>query len=128
MTGIAYSPEQPLGVSHVVANSKRSKPLVLEFKSDLDSLVSDFEKEVKCLDDVNLLVCWEMGDAALSRFRIRSYLIPSESSGRRYFGSTHALYSERILKFEIICLKDLFEFFEKPDECIAANKIRYGGF
>jgi hypothetical protein len=119
---------QPLGVSAQIAKSRVSKPLVLEFKSDLDSLISDFEKEIKCLDDVNLLVCWSMGDAALARFRIRSYLLPNEGSGRRYFGATHALYAEKVLKFEIVCLEDLFAFFERRDECIAGNKLKYGHF
>jgi hypothetical protein len=126
---ITYSPDtQPLGVNQSASKSKLSKPLVLEFKSDLDSLISDVEKEIKCLDDIDLLVCWSMGDAALSRFRIRSYLLPNEGSGRRYFGATHALYSEKVLKFEILCLEDLFGFFERPDECIAANRLKYGNF
>jgi hypothetical protein len=125
---IVYSEDQPLGVNEASAKSRISKPLVLEFKSNLDSLISDFEKEIKCLDDIQLLVCWSMGDAALSRFRIKSFLISQEGSSRRYFGSTHAVYLEKILKFEIICLEELFAFFNSPEECIASNKLKYGNF
>ena len=96
--------DRPLGVGSNHIGSKLSQPLVLEFKYDLDGLVWDIEKEVKFDADINLVVCWEIGDAYKARYRISSLLVGEEGSTRQYYGSTHAFSYERQKRFEIIAL------------------------
>jgi hypothetical protein len=116
---------RPLGVGANHINAKLSKPLVLEFKYDFDGLVADFEKEIKFDTEVNLVVCWDIGESFQERYRIVSLLVGEEGSTRQYFGSTHALYYERQKKFEIISLKDLIEFAQSPQNVIAEHQTRF---
>ncbi len=116
------SSSNPLGVSDANLSSKLSMPKVLEYKFNLDGLIADFEKEEKFDRDVQLVVCWEIGRAYEAQYNIASRLVGEEGSSRRYYGSTHVLWYERQMKFEIICLLDLIEFLRDPAVVVANHQ------
>ena len=71
---------RPLGVNTKLISSRETKPLVLEYKFDLDGLIADFAKEEKFANEINLVVCWQVGQAYEENFGVRSYLIGEEGS------------------------------------------------
>jgi hypothetical protein len=117
--------DNPLGVGPTHVNVKLSAPLVMEYKFDLDGLIADFEKEVKFDSEIDVVVCWQIGDAFKERYRVSSLLIGDEGVNRRIYGSTHALSYERQRRFEIIAIKDLIEYFQSPEQTIAAHQSRF---
>ena len=54
---------RPLGVNAKLISPRETKPLVLEYKFDLDGLISDFAKEVKFANQIHCIVCWQVGQA-----------------------------------------------------------------
>ena len=117
--------ETPLGVSERNITDKESRPMVLEFKYDLDGLIADFEKEVKYPSDVQLAICWDIGELYRERYRIVSLLARDEGASRFVYGATHAAYQDRERRFEIICLRDLIDFLRDPAPVIAAHEQRF---
>jgi Histidine kinase-, DNA gyrase B-, and HSP90-like ATPase len=117
--------ERHLGVGERNITEKESRPMVLEFKYDLDGLIADFEKEVKYPGDVNLVVCWKIGEQYRERYRIISLLVRDEGAGRFVYGATHAAYQDRERRFEIVCLKDLIDFLRDSAPVMAAHEQRF---
>ncbi|MGA8272990.1 MAG: hypothetical protein WB919_15615 [Candidatus Sulfotelmatobacter sp.] len=117
--------ERHLGISERNITDRESKPMVLEFKYDLDGLISDFEKEEKYPGDVNLVVCWDIGEQYRERYRIVSLLVRDEGANRLVYGATHAAYQDRERRFEVICLKDLISFLRDPAPVTAAHEQRF---
>lgn len=111
---LVFSEEQPLGVSERALEGGQSPPWVLEYKFDSDSLIADFDKELKHVSDVRLLVCWTIGPKTRAEFALRPYLAGDEGSTRQIFGTTHAAYQDRELRFDIIALQDLLAFARDP--------------
>jgi hypothetical protein len=118
-------PGMPLGVSDRSIIGKESRPYVLEYKFSLDGLITDVEKEEKHIKDIELVVCWAIGTEYQERYRVTSLLVGDEGAGRSVYGSTHALYQEREKRFEIICLRDLFEYLRDPDPVLARHKEQF---
>jgi hypothetical protein len=104
-----------------------SVSLVLEYKFSLDGLIRDFEKTEKNPQEIDLLVCWEIGAAYKRRYDIVSYMIGQEGGTRENFAATHALYveSRHTKLLEVICLKDFLEWYEDPERAIARQKTGY---
>ena len=109
-----YSDDQPLGVSERALDEGQSPPWVLEYKFDSDSLMADLNKELKHISDVRLLVCWSIGSKTRSELTLRPYLAGDEGSTRQIFGTTHAAYQDRELRFDIIALQDLLAYVQDP--------------
>lgn len=120
-----FSEEQPLGVSERVLEDGQSPPWVLEYKFDSDSLIADFSKELKHISDVRLLVCWSIGSKTRAEFNLRPYLAGDEGSTRQIFGTTHAAYQDRELRFDIIALQDLLAFSRDRDGESARQRQLY---
>ena len=120
-----YADSEPLGASERSVEEGQSPPWVLEYKYDSDSLVADFEKDIKFISDIRLLVCWQIGTKTKSEYALRSYLVGDEGSTRTLFGTTHAAFQERERRFDIICLKDLMSFLKDPAEEIARQRTAY---
>lgn len=114
-----------LGVGPAHIGVKESMPSVLEYKFDLDGLIADFDKEVKFDSEIQLVVCWKIGHNYEEKYRISSLIVGDEGSSRQFFGSTHVLSYERQKKFEIICLKDLIEWYRNPDTLLGEHKTRF---
>jgi hypothetical protein len=115
----------PLGVSERNITDKESRPMVLEFKYNLDGLIADFEKEVKYPSDVQLAICWDIGELYRERYRLVSLLVRDEGATRFVYGATHAAYQERERRFEIICLKDLIGFLRDPAPVVVAHEQQF---
>ncbi len=113
-----------LGISEQ-SSLVESEPLILEYKHDLDAFISDLDKEVKFIKDVDLVVCWNIGSDHRETFSMRSYLVGDEGATRRNFGATHALF-QRGITMEVLCLKDLVAYLHDPPSEIARQKTRYG--
>jgi hypothetical protein len=109
-----YSDDQPLGVSERALDEGQSPPWVLEYKFNSDSLMADLNKELKHISDVRLLVCWSIGSKTRSELTLRPYLAGDEGSTRQIFGTTHAAYQDRELRFDIIALQDLLAYVQDP--------------
>jgi hypothetical protein len=121
-----YSKTTPFGVNHKLISPKESKPFVLEYKYDLDSLIYDFEKELKFANQINAVVCWSIGEAFQEKYNLTSYMTGEEGSGRQFYGATHALWHERTRIADILCLRDFLGFFSDPDGVIASHRTRFG--
>lgn len=117
--------DRPLGVSRRLISQKESKPFVLEYKFDLDGLISDFEREVKSPNQINGIVCWEIGKSYQEHYSIRSYLIGDEGTGRQLFGATHSLWHQRMRLADVICVSDLIRFLQEPDAVRAEHQVRF---
>ena len=119
-----YRDDQSLGVS---SNCERreSVPYVLEYKYDSDALVDDVAKEKKYVADVDLLVCWSLGQRMMQEFTVSPLLVGDEGSVRQFFGATHALYQSREKRMEVICLKDLISFMHDPESEVARQRQLY---
>lgn len=103
---------QPLGVTKSYPTpSYTSEPKVLEYKYDLDSLVSDFDKEVKFAKQIDFVVCWKTGDNFREKFFLKSLLVGDEGSDREFFGATHkAIANGGAHQFEVLILDDLLRY------------------
>ena len=82
-------------------------PVVIEFKSRLESIVSDFRDGVKSQGDVDLLVCWEVDESKLAQVGLSLTPIHKDAP---YDGVTDELHLPSELSTEtipVIVLKTL---------------------
>ena len=56
------SKKNPLGIASTFPIPYESEPKVLEYKFDFVSLIDDFTKEIKFVDQIDFVVAWETGD------------------------------------------------------------------
>ena len=105
---------RPLGVADRYLN-QITEPKVLEYKYDFDSLIDDFEQEVKSQSHIQLVVCWIVSKRH-SRFYLKPLLVNEEGSERFHFAATHQAFldSSTEMAFEVIVLKDLLNFLADP--------------
>jgi hypothetical protein len=124
--GDRYAEENYLGVDQHELAGGEGEPKIIEYKVDLDGLIADFENEKKFVKDVDLLVCWTMGDDYKDSFTLTSYLWGEQGAATAFFGATHSLYRERERVLEIICLRDLLKFVQDPIALSGEQKVKYG--
>lgn len=122
---LLFDDKQPLGVSERALSGGQSPPWVLEYKYDSDSLVADFDKEIKFIADIKLLVCWTIGQKTKTEYSITPLLLGDEGSTRNIFGTTHSVFQEREKRFDIICLHDLMSYFKDPGGEIARQRTLF---
>lgn len=118
----------PLGVGKAISIPDESEPKVLEYKFDFDSLVSDFEKEVKFLAHIDLVVCWRASGRYSSMLELKPLLVSNNGQDRVYFASTHAAYrlvGGTGMEFEVVILQDLVNFLLQPEAEEANQKAAY---
>lgn len=102
--------QNPLGVSELQNESEFSTPpKILEYKFNLDALISEFESEEKFEKDISLIVTWELGSSYKKYYEITSLLDLSNLHQRDFHGLTHILVSDRS-RIYVICLKELIEY------------------
>jgi hypothetical protein len=118
--------KHPLGVSDRLVPSE-TEPKVLEFKFDFESLIDDFESELKSAEHIDLVVCWTTSKRYKDRFFFRSLLVGDEGSERIAYGATHQAFSEssQDRRFEVMVLKDLLSYLSNPSEEEARQKQFY---
>ncbi len=114
----------PLGLESEKLKKFESQPKVLEYKHNLDYLIHDFHNEEKRADDINLVVCWEMGNLWKEDFGCTSYLLDDNISHRNYHGLTHQLYSTTS-RIDVIVLSELIQYLEDYESSQAWQQARY---
>ncbi|MBO6718356.1 MAG: ATP-binding protein [Rhizobiaceae bacterium] len=119
--------ENPLGVFEEFAVNNTSEPKILEYKYDFDSLVDDFEKEVKFDDGIDFVVCWDAGPKYREKYYLNSLLVGDEGTAREIYGATHQAFRDgsSTSVFEVLVLKDLISFLHDRDAEEARQKVRY---
>ncbi len=120
-----HSKNRPLGVDPNLIREKESKPFILEYKYSLDGLIADFAKELKFQNEIDLVVCWDVGKAYKERFILNSYLVGEEGVGRQVYGATHSIWHEKQKLADIICLSDIVKLIQDPKSIIAEHETLY---
>lgn len=116
----------PLGVlSEQIQTPYTSQPKILEYKFGLDGLVREFESGVKQENDVDLAVFWEMGSEYQKEYNVISLLDFDNVHQRQHHGVTHILNSAHS-NFLAICLKELMELLNNPDDAQGYQQDTYG--
>jgi len=110
----------PLGVSKTLDIPQLSAPMVLEYKFDLDAVVSDFHRDIKFIKHIDLVVCWTVGESHRSMLTLHPYLAGRNGASRQIYGATHSAYrnggGDDVL-FEVVVLSDLLAFmFDRESE------------
>jgi hypothetical protein len=119
-------PENPLGIdeeSFTKQESYVTKVKVLEYKYDLDGLVEELQGEVKSVNDIGLVVTWEMRQKWREMFDVTCLLDDDNSHHRQIHGTTHSFTHSvsGVHAFEAIILRDLVNFLIDP-ECEIARQ------
>jgi hypothetical protein len=104
-----------------------TEPKVLEYKYDFDSLVEDFDKGEKFPNQIDLVVCWTVGDEYKSKYFFQPLLVGDEGTSRKIFGTTHQAFGtgQTAPTFEVIVLKDLLSWLQNPADEEARQKSSY---
>jgi hypothetical protein len=111
----------PLGVDEelFVENEKlQSIVKVLEYKFTVDGLIEEIQGGVKNVEDISLVVAWEMGNKWKQLFDVTSYLDTDNVHHRKVHGTTHS-FTHAVSgtpAFEGIILKDLINYLKNPEE------------
>lgn len=118
--------KNPLGVMRDLIPGQ-TEPKVLEYKYDLDSLVTDFENDTKFESQIDWVVCWKAGSTFRERYYLNSLLVGTEGSNRTFFGSTHQAFSSGTKQpsFEVLVLDDMLRFLVDPTAEAARQKQIY---
>jgi hypothetical protein len=90
---------------------------VLEYKYTLDGLMEEIQAEVKAIEDIGLVVAWELGNKWRQMFDVMSYLDEDNVHHRKIHGATHA-FTHSLTgghAFEAIILRDLVGYLSDPD-------------
>ena len=108
----------PLGINDPLAKIAESEPWVLEYKFTLDALLNEFEKEEKYENDINLVVCWNVGDKWKTSYSIVPLLHFDNVGSRPFHGVTHLVKdaSSGNLAFVLIVLSELIEYLNDPEQ------------
>lgn len=89
---------------------------VLEYKYTIDGLLEEIQAEVKAVEDVNLVIAWELGSNWRQMFEVTSYLDRDHVHLRTMHGATHSFTHAMNGNhaFEAIVLKDLVSYLQDP--------------
>lgn len=115
----------PLGVHQEgLTKAYKTQPKVLEYKFNLDGLIREFESGYKHENDLDLAIFWEIGAEYQKEYDILSYLDFDQTHRRPHHGLTHRLTSANS-HFEVVCLKELFQLLNSPDEAQEFQREQY---
>ena len=120
-TKFIRSKENPLGVEAEHFDGKVepqvTKVKVLEYKFTMDGLVEELQAGVKDVNDIGLLIAWELGDKWKQMFDITCYLDEDVVHHRQVHGTTHSFVHSisGTHAFEAIILRDLVGYLTDPD-------------
>lgn len=114
------SKENPLGIDRehfIERESIETVVKVLEYKFNVDGLVEEIQAEVKAIEDIGLVVAWELGSKWRQMFDVMSYLDEDNVHHRTIHGATHA-FTHSITganAFQALILKDLVGYLVNPE-------------
>jgi hypothetical protein len=116
-----HSAANPLGIEEDVFAGGQpmvTKVKVLEYKYNLDGLIEELQSGVKDVNDIGLVVTWNMGDKWREMFDVTSLLDEDTRHHRQIHGTTHS-FTHSISgthAFEAIILHDLVRYLKDPEE------------
>ena len=122
---IYHETKNPLGVFSEHIKDFQTQPKILEYKFNLDNLIQEFHNEEKRAKDINLAVCWEIGEKWREDFECTSLLDSDNISHRRFHGVTHSL-ANQVSQMDLIVLSDLIEYLSNPSASQVKQKKLYG--
>ncbi|NVO22636.1 ATP-binding protein [Donghicola mangrovi] len=121
-----HEDENPLGVfEEQLTKTYKTPPKVLEYKFCLDGLIREFESGDKHENDVDLAIFWDMGSEYEKEYTVLSYLDEQRTHHRTHHGLTHRLSSAHSY-FDVICLRELFDLLNDPDNAREYQEKKYG--
>jgi len=114
-----YASNNPLGIEEDVFTGNTpmiTKTKVLEYKYTLNGLVEELQSGVKDINDIGLVVAWDMGDKWREMFDVTSLLDEDTRHHRQVHGTTHS-FTHSVSgahAFEAIILHDLVRYLDDP--------------
>jgi hypothetical protein len=83
----------------------------------LNGLIEELQSSVKDINDIGLVVVWEMGNKWREMFDVTSYLDNDTVHHRQIHGTTHSFTHSvsGIHAFEAIVLHDLVRYLDDPE-------------
>lgn len=114
------SSKNPLGIDEehfIDKESLETVVKVLEYKYTIDGFIEELQAEVKAVEDVDLVIAWELGDKWRQMFEVTSYLDHEHIHLRNMHGATHSFTHAMSGNhaFEAIVLKDLVSYLQDPE-------------
>lgn len=101
---------------------------VLEYKFNVDGLITDIVGNDKQASEIDLIVAWEMGQKYEMFFDVRSLLTEDGISDRDYHGLTHKMFDEHgKFVMDAIILRDLIAYLGDPDSEGKRQEELYAG-
>jgi Histidine kinase-, DNA gyrase B-, and HSP90-like ATPase len=127
-TSVFHRERVPLGISKNLDLPYVTAPSVLEYKFDFDAIVRDFNRDIKFIKHIDLVVCWTAGNTHQELISLQPYFVGNSGAARQVYGATHAAYrvggGDEPL-FEVIVLKDLLAYLLDPAAEEARQRSRY---
>jgi hypothetical protein len=122
-----YSESNPLGVRRDIELNDPYHPMVLEYKFEFDSLLRDFTKRDKFINQIDFVVCWNAPLIYNYSITFQPLLVENEGSRRTIFGATHVAYvpGNQEPVFEVLVLEDLINFLIDKESEINRQKVLY---
>ncbi|WP_035054503.1 ATP-binding protein [Andreprevotia chitinilytica] len=115
-----YGSENPLGIEAEMFASEGSfvtKVKVLEYKYNLNGLIEELQSGEKDVNDIGLVVVWDMGEKWSEMFEVTCLLDPDLQHHRQIHGTTHRFVHSvsGSHAFEAIVLHDLVRYLSDPE-------------
>ena len=122
------SKENPLGIDSDILTRDEpyvSKVKVLEYKYNVDGLIEELQSEVKNVNDIGLVVAWEIGSKWRQMFDVTCLLDGDTAHHRRIHGTTHSFVHSvsGLHAFDAIILHDLVRYLKNPNEEVTRQRI-----
>jgi hypothetical protein len=122
--------KNPLGIDGSVLEEllgKVTDAKVLEYKFSLDGLMNDLDAQEKNINDLDICVAWEMGEAWQENYAIQTLLIPENIPIRNFHGATHLLQDPNsgATQASLIILKDLVDVLLEPEAAYERQRELY---
>lgn len=120
--------KNPLGMQNLPRKDHQSRPFVLEYKYSLDGLWAEFEADEKQQGDINLVVAWDLGTGATSKYSVTCLLDHRNIQHRPFHGLTHVFRDESSgnVAFYGVILSELLDYLGDPNAFQAVVRKRYG--
>jgi len=118
----------PLGIHKSNINKEfESKPYILEYKYNFDSLIEEFETGDKVQKDIRLLIAWDMGNDWEKRYSVIPLLHFSNIQHRFFHGCTHQINDLNTgdFAFYAIILKELIDYINDPESVQEYQETTY---
>lgn len=95
-----------------------TKTKVLEYKYNLDGLIEELQSNVKSVQDIGLVITWEIGDRWRQMFDVTCLIDEENVHHRQIHGTTHSFTHSvsGVHAFEAIILHDLVRYLRNPPE------------